>query len=182
MSVQQQKRSGSVAPPINAANPAASRYAASLAEGADPQEVASSAPRREGRTLSEGLTPLVGMIFLVRGAVGAYFLVKSLPHVTSTPYRGLDDSPSTGWTVAGHGFGVWWLVAAAISLASLYAGAKILKSDERGRGIGILICLAGLGLGLLGLSQGASGDSLAWLGGYAFVLWVLVASSFPSRR
>src|SRR5207237_3186326 len=128
----------------NAANAAAGHYAATLVEGAEAHEVTPETSRPSGRSISEALMPLVGMIFLARGVVGAYFLVKALPHVTSTPYRGQNGAPSAGWTVASHGFGVWWAVAAAISLASLYAGAKILKSDERGRGIGVLICLLGL--------------------------------------
>jgi hypothetical protein len=178
MSAQQQ--SGSVPPPVNAANPVARSYAASLVGGAEASE--STPSTRSDRSFSEALLPVAGLFFLGRALVAAYLLTKSLPHVSSTPYRGLNNSPATGWTVAGHESALWWGIAAVLCLASLYAGARILKSDERGRGIGVLVCLASLGLAAVGLSHQSSTGQIVWLGANAFVLWLLVASSFPQRR
>jgi hypothetical protein len=175
-----QQRSGSVPPPVNAANPVAGRYAASLMESGDVQDQA-PASRDTGRSLSQSLTPLAGLYFLARGLIGIVLLIQSLPHVTSNPYQGTNGEPSTGWTVS-SGFGLWWMIAAGVALASLYASWKILKSDERGRGVGVLLALIGIAFALVSLSKGTSAAGLGLLAVNAFVLWILMASSFPERR
>jgi hypothetical protein len=67
-----------------------------------------------------------------------------------------------------------------LTVASIYAGMRILQSDERGRGIGILLALSGLAFALISFSSGVSSLGIALMSINAFVLWVLFASS-PAR-
>jgi hypothetical protein len=179
----QHSRSGSVPPPVTAANSVASQFAASLAEPGEAAKAVKPITSAPDRSLSSILVPLVGLYFLAIGLFGVVQLIERLPQVTSTPHTsGPGHSSSTSWSVAAPAFGVWWVVLALLALAGVYAGWRILQSDERGRGVGILLGLGGVGFSVYALSRGASTAAVALLAVNAFVLWVLLASRFPQRR
>ncbi len=176
-------RSGSVPPPVNAANPVAAHYAASLRDTGEAVEAEPGSARRDSRTLSQALVPLAGLYFLITGFWGVVNHLQHLPRVTSTPHiSGTTNTASDSWTVASGGFGVWWAISALIALAALYAGFRILSSDPRGWGVGILLALAGVAGTFLEFSIGFTTLGLAMAAANLGILWILVASGGPGRR
>jgi hypothetical protein len=180
---------GSVPPP--SAEKMSSRFSATLAEGGQltgtPTPVVDAPSRsREGQSLATQLVPLVGVYFLIRGALGVLGLIASLSYVSppsASSGSAQSTQPATGassWNWASAGFGLWWIIAAAFTAASLYAGMRILQSDDRGWGVGILLALIGIAVALIGLTVSASGLSISMIAVDGFVLWVLLTSK--SRR
>ena len=106
---------------------------------------------------------------------GAALAIR-FPHTNSRRVGviGLGAGTLAAYGERGDTYRFYELNPAVIALASLYAGAKILKSDERGRGIGVLICLSSLGLGVLGLSHHSSHGMIALLGGFSILVAVAV--------
>ena len=179
---------GSVPPP--SAESMSKRFSATLVDqgqttGVPSPAVDTSSRRREGQSLASTLVPVVGIYFLIRGALGALGLIQSLSYVSAASQSQQSTHPATGvssWNWASAGFGLWWIIAAAFAAASVYAGMRILQSDDRGWGVGVLLALIGLAFALFGLSVAASGFGVSMIAVNGFVLWVLLTSKAPRTR